>query len=131
MRRPSYNPYSKFDGRSLSLNDYLAIDRTILANERTLLSYGRTALAMVIIGGSCLKFFDSPVLAVIGWSFLAGAAITMLLGWRRYRHTDRLLRAALVRKTGEEEHPLEDASTDKPVKEARRSGSGEAPPARQ
>lgn len=129
MRRSSFNPYSKFDGRSLSLNDYLAIDHTILANERTLLSYGRTAPAMVIIGGSCLKFFDSPVLVVIGWAFLAGAVITMLLGWRRYRYTDRLLRAALVRRTGEEEHPLEEAAADKPAKEARRSGSGETPPA--
>src|SRR4030095_4329956 len=43
------NPYVRFRGHTLSLNDYLAIDRTVLANERTLLSYTRTALTMLVI----------------------------------------------------------------------------------
>lgn len=92
----------------MSLNDYLAIDRTILSNERTLLAYGRTALAQVIIGGSCLKFFDSLMFNVIGWTFLAAAVVTMAIGWRHYLHTDRLLRVALESQTGGHEHPLED-----------------------
>ena len=102
-----FNPYSKFRDVSLTLNDYLAIDRTILSNERTLLAYGRTALAMVIIGGSALKFFDSVVLMFVGWVFLSGGLIVMFIGWRRYRHTDQLLRMALLSQTGEGEHPLE------------------------
>lgn len=103
-----HNPYVKFRDRSLTLNDYLAIDRTILSNERTLLAYGRTALAMVIIGGSALKFFASMVLIIVGWLFLAGGVIVMFIGWRRYRHTDKLLHAALLSQTGEGEHPLEE-----------------------
>lgn len=102
------NPYQRFSNHTLTLSDYLAIDRTILSNERTLLAYGRTALAQVIIGGSALKFFDSMVLTVIGWVFLIAAVITMLIGWLRYRHTDRLLHAALLSQTGESEHPLEE-----------------------
>jgi len=108
INRWKNNPYRRFRDHSLSLNDYLAIDRTILANERTLLSYGRTALAQVIIGGSALKFFDSFSLNVIGWIFLTAAVITMLIGWRRYRHTNQLLHVALESSTGEGEHPLEE-----------------------
>ncbi len=108
MLKRQRNPYARFRNHSLSLNDYLAIDRTILSNERTLLAYGRTALAQVIIGGSCLKFFDSFMLNVIGWAFLVAAVVTMAIGWRRYLHTDRLLRVALESQTGGHEHPLED-----------------------
>lgn len=134
MDKDLFNPYAKFSNRSLTLNDYLAIDRTILSNERTLLAYGRTALAMVIIGGSALKFFDSAVLTVIGWLFLAGGVITMFIGWRRYRHTDRLLHAALMSQTGEGEHPLEEKLAEADVKEkekakaAKSTARQESPP---
>ena len=117
MDKDLFNPYAKFSNRSLTLNDYLAIDRTILSNERTLLAYGRTALAMVIIGGSALKFFDPGILTVVGWLFIAGGAITMLIGWRRYRHTDRLLRVALMSQTGEGGHPLEEKLVEAEEKE--------------
>ncbi|HRQ72775.1 MAG TPA: hypothetical protein PLU35_07090 [Phycisphaerales bacterium] len=40
----SRNPYEFFRGRDLTLNDHLAIDRTVLSNERTPLAYGRTAI---------------------------------------------------------------------------------------
>lgn len=121
MLKRHTSPYAKFREQSLSLNDYLAIDRTILANERTLLSYGRTALAQIIIGGSALKFFDSFTLKVIGVLFLTAAFITILIGWYRYRHTDRLLRVALESQTGEGEHPLEEklVQADEKAKAAR------------
>jgi putative membrane protein len=108
MKKKRINPYTRFRDRSLTLNDYLAIDRTILSNERTLLAYSRTALAQIIIGGSALKFFDSAALVIVGWLFLLSGVITMLIGWRSYRHTDQLLRVALESQTGEGEHPLEE-----------------------
>lgn len=107
MSKDFFNPYAKFSYESLTLNDYLAIDRTILANERTLLSYGRTALAQVIVGGGAVKLFSSPLLTLLGVAFLTGGVATMLIGWHRYRHTDRLLQAALLSQTGELQHPLE------------------------
>ena len=122
MDKQLVNPYTRFSSRSLTLTDYLAIDRTILSNERTLLAYGRTALAQIIIGGSALKFFDSPLLAVLGWLFVIGALLTLLIGWRRYRHTDRLLRAALISQTGEAEHPLDALAGKDGSEEARHQG---------
>jgi putative membrane protein len=41
----------------LILADHLALDRTRLANERTLLAYIRTAFMLVVAGVTALKLF--------------------------------------------------------------------------
>ncbi len=104
----THNPYGRFRGQRLSLSDYLAIDRTVLANERTLLSYGRTALALAVVGGTCIKFFQSPVLQLLGLALVLSGAVIAIRGWRRFFHTRRLLAAALEQETGAPEHPLTD-----------------------
>ncbi len=43
-------PYARFKGEDLILRDELAINRTILANEATLLAYVRSALTLIIAG---------------------------------------------------------------------------------
>jgi hypothetical protein len=89
---------------------------------------------MVIIGGSALKFFDPGILTVVGWLFLVGGVITILIGWRRYRHTDRLLRVALMSQTGEGGHPLEEKLVEAEAKEkeeakaAKSTAKQESPP---
>lgn len=105
MRRA---PYSQFRGQKLTLNDYLAIDRTILANERTLLAYGRTALALAVVGGSLIKFFASVWLRLLGGLFLAAGVLVAVRGWHRYEQTKQLLAAALEQQTGAAEHPLKE-----------------------
>lgn len=106
------NPYQRFRNRELTLSDYLAIDRTVLANERTVLAYGRTFLAMLVIGGTCIKFFDAWYMWAIGAVFIAGSFAVAAIGWRRYRLTQRYLAAALERQTGNPDHPLEEEVTD-------------------
>lgn len=113
------NPYGRFQDRELTLTDYLAIDRTVLANERTALAYGRTVLAMVIVGGSCIKLFDAWSMVVIGAVFLAGSVGVAWLGWSRFRRTRRLLAAALARKTGTAEHPLKQEAAESQVREVK------------
>jgi putative membrane protein len=76
----------------LVLRDHLALGRTTLANERTLLGYVRTALALAVVGASALKFFESPALLVLGWAFLAAGAATLLIGLRRYWRMTRHIR---------------------------------------
>ena len=117
------NPYLRFRGKDLTLNDYLAIDRTVLANERSLLAYGRTSLAMLAIGGSCLKFFDSMWIQTLGVAFIGASIITMARGWARFRGMQKLLAAALEQLTGAPEHPLKDA-----VKQEQ-AATRESPPA--
>jgi putative membrane protein len=99
------NPYVKFRGHSLTLNDYLAIDRTVLANERTLLSYVRTALTMLVIGGTCIKFFDSIWIEIVGVTFLLGALATFIIGWRRYLRMRANVGAALEHRIGDPDSP--------------------------
>jgi putative membrane protein len=91
------NPYERFRDREFTLNDYLAIDRTVLANERTVLAYSRTFLAMLVIGGSCIKFFDSLALWIVGGLFIAGSIAVGASGWYRYRRTQRRLAVAIDR----------------------------------
>jgi len=73
----------------LTLRDHLAIDRTTLANERTLLGYGRTALALAVVGASTVKIFSSPALIAAGWSFVAGSMAVLLIGLRRFWQMSR------------------------------------------
>ena len=67
----------------MSLTDYLAIDRTVLANERTLLSYGRTAVGMVVVGGTIIRFMDALWMHGLGAGFILAGLAVFGLGWRR------------------------------------------------
>ncbi len=100
------NPYLRFRGHTLSLNDYLAIDRTVLANERTLLSYVRTALTMLVIGGTCIKFFDSMWIEIVGVFFLAAALACFIVGWRRYVRMRTYIGAALEHRAETTQTPI-------------------------
>ncbi|MFU8828903.1 MAG: DUF202 domain-containing protein [Phycisphaerales bacterium] len=91
MAPPPPNPYARFRGRQLTLNDQLAIDRTVLANQRTLLAYGRTALAMLIIGATTIQFFSILTVLIVGVPFLIGGVVIMVWGLTRYQHTRRNL----------------------------------------
>lgn len=54
--------------------------RTILANERTLLAYIRTALSAWIFGMAVVKFFPEHVLSVgLGWIVIGCG--TFILVW--------------------------------------------------
>ena len=74
------DPYDGFDEEDLILRDYLAADRTGLANERTFLAYVRTALALFAAGVTLVHFFDSVWLEIIGWAFVPCGVATLLIG---------------------------------------------------
>ena len=76
--------YEKVIWRELPLSDQLAAVRSILANERTFLSYQRTALTLAVAGFSFIRFFDYDLIVFIGWIFLPAALITVILGVIRY-----------------------------------------------
>jgi len=109
-----HNPYEQFRSRELTLNDHLAIDRTVLSNERTLLAYGRTALAMGVIGGTAIKFFTSPIVWTLGWLFIVAGALLMAAGWTRYNRTRRFLLVALRHRL----HPADQQPQSDPHRDA-------------
>ena len=72
----------------------LALIRTDLANERTLLAYGRTALMFTATGITLVKFFpNSLTFNLAGWiSAAIGLAIGMV-GVIRFARMQRRLRS--------------------------------------
>ncbi|MFC2130461.1 DUF202 domain-containing protein [Bacteroidota bacterium] len=86
------NLYQKFIEKALPLNDQLAAARSILANERTFLSYQRTAITLFIAGASFVKFFEHPWLNVIGWIFIPASVLMFFLGIFRYAKMRDLIR---------------------------------------
>ncbi|MEW6252897.1 MAG: DUF202 domain-containing protein, partial [Planctomycetota bacterium] len=90
MHRPSPGDMC---GPPMDLRDRLAVDRTQLANERTLLSYTRTGLGVAVVGGSLIQFFHTLTAALTGLVFLAAGVVTIAVGWARFLTVRRHLRA--------------------------------------
>lgn len=81
-RTPIADDLSKSD--ELILRDHLALDRTRLANERTLLAYIRTAFILVVAGATALKLFvDTPAVVITAWLFIGlGVFVAVFGAWR-------------------------------------------------
>ncbi|MBI2287499.1 MAG: DUF202 domain-containing protein [Chloroflexi bacterium] len=88
----SQDPYDRFKKEELILRDYLAADRTSLANERTLLSYIRTSVALAAAGGSLIHFLTSLVADIGGGLLLALAAGILGVGFQRFLWYKRRLK---------------------------------------
>jgi putative membrane protein len=76
--------YEPMNADDLILRDRLALDRTHLANERTLLAYVRTSFMLVIAGATAIKAFsDDRLVVASGWALLAcGVAMGLFGAWR-------------------------------------------------
>ena len=77
-------PYDNFDAQEFILRDWLALDRTVLANERTFLAYGRTSLGLFLSGVTLIKVFQSEFAIGTGWAFVVVAVGVFLYGFRRF-----------------------------------------------
>jgi putative membrane protein len=87
------NPYKRFSNSELILRDELAIDRTILANERTVLSYLRGSVSLIIAGVTFVHFIVPGTLHYIGISFIPIGLVAGIFGVCRYRRMDKRIRA--------------------------------------
>jgi len=102
MSEHPYDHYNGIEKQNMILRDYLAIDRTVMANESSFLSYIRTALTMVVAAITFLKFFNSNWVHMIGWIFITAAALMVIHGATRYEAMDSILHNL----TGDiEDHP--------------------------
>ena len=66
------------------LRDYLAIDRTRLANQRTLLSFIRTALYLVVSGIALTKVKALEQIRWLGYVVFAASVIVLVIGFVNY-----------------------------------------------
>lgn len=77
-------PYDNFNAREFIIRDWLALDRTVLANERTFLAYGRTALGLFLGGLTLIKLFPSDFAITTGWAFVVFAVGVFVFGLYRF-----------------------------------------------
>ena len=84
--------YEKFNKKDLILRDHLAIDRTVLANENTLLAYIRTSLAVLIAGLTLLKFFNTIFFNIIAWVLIIGGILIAIIGFYRFNRLSKDLK---------------------------------------
>lgn len=74
------------------LRDRLALDRTQLANERTLLAYLRTSIMMFASGVTLLKIFEHQGWwEALGWCLIALSPVMGVWGFVRYRQYSKKL----------------------------------------
>jgi len=70
--------------KDLVLREYLAIERTKLANETTLLAYIRTGLYFLVAGSTIGHLVATELWKIIGTPLVVIGLIIMLLGLVRY-----------------------------------------------
>lgn len=74
------------ENETLILRDLLALDRTDLANERTLLTYLRTALMSLISAVTLIKLFpENTAMVILGYALLPLALAVGVVGGLRFR----------------------------------------------
>lgn len=91
MSEDKYEPYIKEHDRMI-LRDYLAVDRTMLTNETSFMSYVRTSLTLIAAGATLVKFFDgNPLFQVFGWGLVLIGGWLVIHGYNRYTQVDEVL----------------------------------------
>jgi len=70
--------------KDLVLREYLAIERTKLANETTLLAYIRTGLYFLVAGSTIGHLVNTEFWKIVGTPLIVIGLIIMLLGVIRY-----------------------------------------------
>ena len=77
--------------KDLVLREYLAIERTRLANETALLAYVRTGLYFFVAGSTLGEVIDSSFWNIAGTPLIVIGLLIMLLGLVRYFRTKRAI----------------------------------------
>ena len=70
----------------------LASARTVMANERSLLAFVRTALGCLLGGAGLFKFFGHPVYEIVGILLILFSSALLFVGIRKYRTIKKLIR---------------------------------------
>lgn len=77
-------PIEKFKKEELILRDYLAIERTKLANVRTLFAYVRTALYLLTAGIGIFQIESISRLHSLAWVCVVAGILLFFFGFFRY-----------------------------------------------
>ncbi len=83
----------------------LSIERTVLANKRTLMAYFRSAVSLIVAGAGLMKFIQDPIWCIIGIIFIIVAPVMMTIGIVDYYRVKKLIdkESVFVQKFNDEE----------------------------
>lgn len=73
------------------LRDYLALERTRLANERTLFAYIRTSLYLLTAGLGILEIESIQHLRLLAWICISVSVILFVFGFYKYYQLKKYL----------------------------------------
>ena len=90
--------------KNAEIRDQMAVQRTIFANERTLMAYLRTSLAIVGGGFAALKFSEERYLDVLGLMAMPVGAILAIYSFYRYLHKQKLIKGQMKEYTHTSHH---------------------------
>lgn len=87
------------------LRDHLALQRTKLANERTLLTYVRSSLYLIIAGIAFLNVKDFEQIPYLGYLCLGFSGILFVIGIIRYWQLKKQIKIVYKKDALSEEKP--------------------------
>lgn len=96
MPKPKIKNFYKEFNDNMIIRDYLALDRTILANRRTLLSYVRTFIGLFGGGIGLVELLDNSVIMVIGYISMAVSVPILVFGIIEYVKVKKSLSSIFV-----------------------------------
>jgi len=90
--KPFFGFSSSYQNKEqIILRDFLALERTKLANERTLLSYIRSSLYLLLGGIAILQLEDFENINFLGYFSLALTVLLLVIGIYRFQRLNRQL----------------------------------------
>lgn len=95
MSNESYTTYQN-NSEQLILRDVLAIDRTSMTNESSLLAFTRTTLA--VVGAAAAIYKLVPELQIISYSLLLAAVLIIITGIYKYLEKNKTLNSLIPNK---------------------------------
>ncbi|HET8839521.1 MAG TPA: DUF202 domain-containing protein [Flavobacteriaceae bacterium] len=108
-----HNPFKPRVINEKLLREHLALERTKLANERTLLSYIRSSLYLLIGGIALLQIEDYGNLHWLGYAALCLCLLFIIIGFSRYVALEKKLKNLLL--PDEEEETGDRANEDNEI----------------
>lgn len=78
------DPYEQFKREEMILRDWLALDRTVLANKRTFLAYGRTSIALFALGIAFVKLIHHQFFEISGFVLMSLGIVVFFIGLREF-----------------------------------------------
>ena len=91
-----HNPFKPQVINEKRLREHLALERTKLANERTLLAYIRASLYLLVGGIALLQLKEYPRLHWVGYASLVICVLFIIIGIWRYIALERKLKDLLL-----------------------------------